>query len=188
MELHRKPHRLQRRDVGHQAHFYTFSCFRRQTFLERPRCRQWLIDALGRAIELHDLSLWAWVIMPEHVHVIVQPRQVPYAGGRVLKSIKQPVAQLAVGYVRAHAPAFLPRMLDAQPNGRRTHRFWQRGAGYDRNLFSVREIWEKIKYIHENPMTRGLVAKPTDYYWSSAQNFAGMRHGPLPFDFASIPK
>jgi hypothetical protein len=50
-----------------------------------------------------------------------------------------------------HAPEFLAELVDGPPNGRTAHRFWQRGGGYDRNLRSVRDIHEKIRYVHENP-------------------------------------
>ena len=58
-------------------------------------------------------------------------------------------------------------MKDAQPNGRYSHRFWQRGGGYDGNLWSIDNIRVKIKYIHENPVRRKLVTSPSDWPRSS---------------------
>ena len=40
--------------------------------------------------------------------------------------------------------------------------------GYDRNLFSRKKIIEKIVYIHDNPIRKGLVENPEDWVWSSA--------------------
>jgi putative transposase len=67
-------------------------------------------------------------------------------------------------------------------------RFWQRGGGFDRNLFSSGELWEKIRYVHENPVKRGLCAKRSDWPWSSAADYAGARAGPLKIDWESIPE
>jgi REP element-mobilizing transposase RayT len=59
-------------DAGH-THALMFSCFRRQPFLSKDRSRQWMVDAIQRARETHRFHLWAWVIMPEHVHLLICP-------------------------------------------------------------------------------------------------------------------
>ncbi len=53
-------------------------------------------------------------------------------------------------------------MLDIQPNGSQAVRFWQRGGGYDRNIHTAEELWEKITYIHRNPVKRKLVHAPSN--------------------------
>ena len=78
-------------------------------------------------------------------------------------------------------------MLDIQPNGKKTLRFWQRGGGYDRNILSVDELHEKIKYIHNNPVRRELVTCPADWEWSS---YRAWEHGvdkPLQIDRNTFP-
>jgi len=45
----------------------------RQPFLTRDRSRSWLIEGIERALLRHPLDLWAFVIMPEHVHLLVYP-------------------------------------------------------------------------------------------------------------------
>ena len=78
-------------------------------------------------------------------------------------------------------------MEDRQPNGKTHHRFWQRGGGYDRNLVAPRTVHTQIEYIHRNPVRRGLCAKPEDWHWSSAADYAGFRLGPLMIDRESLP-
>ncbi len=72
----------------------------------------------------------------------------------------------------------LPRLLDS--NGH-SH-FWQRGGGYDRNIVTESELFEKVEYIHQNPVRRGLVKRSTDWPWSSARWYAGDRSGPVTID------
>jgi putative transposase len=84
-------------------------------------------------------------------------------------------------------PAFLEKMTDRQPCGKVTHRFWQRGGGYDRNLRSVPDVHEKIKYIHENPLRRGLVARAEDWPWSSARAWATGMNQPIRIDWEMLP-
>ena len=168
-----------RYNVPDHAHFLTFSCFGRQPFLTKDRSRRWLIDALGSALVKLDFALWAWVIMPEHVHLLVKPRQKTYSISTFLRSFKQPVTRAALRHVQAYAPGFLERMLDVQPNGEYSYRFWQRGGGYDTNLWTPRFIADKIRYIHNNPVKRGLVSHAVDWEWSSARDVAKLRQAPL---------
>jgi putative transposase len=78
-------------------------------------------------------------------------------------------------------------MEDMQPNGRRHHRFWQRGGGYDRNVIDDKTAHRQIEYIHNNPVRRGLCTTSVDWLWSSAADYAGLRAGPLSIDRASLP-
>src|SRR5262245_65150708 len=89
-------------DPGH-AHALTFSCFRRQPFLSKARSRRWLIDALDRARDKHRFHVWAYVIMPEHAHVLIWPTEPVYDVSAILNSIKQSVAKRALFYVRRDA-------------------------------------------------------------------------------------
>ena len=172
-------------EPGH-AHYLTFSCFRNQPFLEGDRARQWFVSALAEAKRKHPFCLWAWVIMPEHVHLLIYPREAVRIS-EILSATKTPVAKTAAGWVRREAPQFVPRMLDIQPSGRRFIRFWQRGGGYDRNIWSVQEVHEKIKYIHNNPVRRELVAAPGDWTWSSFRAWEHSIDDPIPIDRDTLP-
>jgi putative transposase len=60
------------------ARFLTYSCFRRMPLLTLERTRRWVVEALAAARRERDVALWAYVVMPEHVHVLVQARQAAY--------------------------------------------------------------------------------------------------------------
>ncbi len=106
----------------------------------------------------------------------------------VMATIKLSVTRKALACVRREAPAFLPRMLDEQPNGRRHYRFWQRGPGFDRNITTEEAAIAEIAYMHANPVRRGLCEHAKDWKWSSAGDFARKREGPLRIDFGSLPR
>jgi putative transposase len=174
-------------DPGH-AHALTFSCFRRQPFLSRDRSRQWFIDAVERARAKHHFHIWAYVIMPEHVHLLIWPTISDYSVSEILNSIKQSVSKRALLFVHREASAFLARMEDRQANGTIHHRFWQRGGGYDRNIVEPSAAHLQAEYFHNNPVRRGLCAKPENWFWSSAADYAGVRSGPLSIDRESLPR
>ncbi len=173
-------------EFGH-AHAFTFSCFQRRLFLSRARSREWLIDAIDRASVKHRFCVWAYVVMPEHAHLLIYPTEAEYDVSRILATIKRSVSETALAFVRANAPEFLAQMRDEQPNGKVAHRFWQRGGGYDRNLYSPKYIWQMIDYIHENPVRRGLCENPWDWSWSSAGDYLLGRPGRLKIEIDHLP-
>ena len=180
------PKRCKRWDIPWEAHFQTFSCFRRRPFLVKDRTRLWFLEAIDAARTSPGLDLWGFVPMPEHVHLLLLPREgVPISG--MLTAIKQPVSRRAVRFARQTNPGGLTSMLDAQPNGRRVYRFWPPGGGYDRNMRNVREVHEKLRYMHKDPVRRGLVERAEDWPWSSARTWADGTPDPLRIDRDSFP-
>ncbi len=56
-------------------------------------------------------------------------------------------------------------------------RFWQHGGGFDRAQRDMDEFVRTVKYIHRNPVERGLVTRPEDWRWSSLRWWMGRREG-----------
>ena len=168
-------------EPGH-AHALTFSCYQKLPLLSKDRTRCWLIEAIDAARRTLELELWAYVIMPDHAHVMLLPLRDDYRMSDILKAIKQPVARQAIAYLKRNDPAFLNRLQFPNSNGRVNHRFWQAGGGYDRNITNAQMAWNLVTYIHENPVRRGLVDTQTDWIWSSAQWYEGSSDVPLSMD------
>ena len=176
----RKNNRRHRKDYnepGH-AHELTFSCYRQFQFLSRDQACEWLVKAIDEARTALDFDVWAWVIMPEHVHLIVHPRQKVYSMTPIRRLIKEPVAKDAIAWIKDHAPNWLAKI--ARPRGvKLEYLFWQSGGGYDRNVTEGRTLLNMIDYIHENPVRRGLVTRAIDWKWSSAAWYADQSIVPL---------
>jgi putative transposase len=148
-------------------HELTFSCYRGYPFLRSERTCQWLADSINRAREDSDFSLWAYVFMPEHVHILICPNQAEYDVSAILKAIKQPVGMRAVKYLCQHSPSWFPR-VSVKRGSRVERRFWQAGGGFDRGTIDPRVILAMIEYIHANPVRKLLAETPKDWKWSSA--------------------
>jgi len=164
------------------AHELTCSCFRGLPLLSSDRTRTWFVAAVERARVRHEFDVWAYVVMPAHVHLPVHPRRREYDISVVLNAIKWPVAIQAKRYLERSAPQWLSRLTDVQPNGRAAVRFWQRGGGYDRNVRDERALGAMIEYIHANPVRRGLVREAAEWAWSSVRWYDGRRDVPLQMD------
>jgi putative transposase len=159
----------------------TFSCFQRLPLLNRDRTRQWFVDELDRVRGQWPIDLWAWVIMPEHVHLLVAPRETGVDVGRMAGVIKERTAKRAIVWLETNAPTWVDR-LTVREGRRIRRRFWQPGGGYDRNINDAQTLAHVINYIHANPVKRDLAATPADWPWSSAQWYAGVRPAILEMD------
>ena len=139
----------------------TFSCYRQYAFLNRDLTRQWLCEALDQARTKFGFQLWAYVIMPEHVHLLVYPGDVPERMSDFLRAVKEPVARKAIAHLESTAPHWLERLT--VPEGPRTRRrFWQPGGGYDRNITSMAALrarcvaaWSLGRRIGNGPAPAG---------------------------------
>ena len=173
-------HRRAFNDAGH-THELTFSCYHQFPFLKADRTCQWFSDALQSAREQLDFDLWAYVLMPEHVHLIIRPRQRVYEIAEILQAIKEPVARQAIDWIERHSPDWIPR-LSVVKNGRVRRHFWQTGGGYDRNIVEPATLLKMIDCIHENPVRRGLVEQAIHWKWSSAAGMLGLGESPIALD------
>jgi putative transposase len=127
------------------------------------------------------VALWVYVIMPEHVHILLFPT----AGTpmrRILASLKRGVSDRAKDHLtRTGQREWLERLTVRYPS-RTVFRFWQPGGGHDHNIWKDRTLHEVVEYIHANPVRRGLVESPHDWPWSSAAFWAGESDFPIAMD------
>jgi len=168
-------------EPGH-AHYLTYSCKDRLPLLSKDRTRNWGIDAIRTARTRHAFHLYAYVLMPEHVHLALRPRRRDDDVSRILYDLKRPVAVKAKRWLQQTGGAEWLRRLSARHGPRKVFHFWQPGGGFDKNVWQDRAISEIIDYIHANPVRRSLVEKPTDWPWSSARYWAGIDGALLAMD------
>lgn len=115
--------------------------------------------------------------MPEHVHVLIRPA-FGQTWATIASSIKNPVAKAGLAHLRASNPALLAQATDAA--GR--ERFWQPGGGFDRNVRGEPEFAKAVRYIHRNPVERGLAEKPEAWPFSSIRWWMGTHTGEVACD------
>ncbi len=160
-----------------QSHFVTLCCYHRRRSLATEESRRIFESALERVRRSYTLSVYGYVVMPEHVHLLLgEPRLdtstdktaplKPKAGlsgppvllgepqrdtlADALKSLKQGVSRRLIG--------------DAE-------HFWQKRY-YDFNIRNYAQLVEKFRYIHRNPVKAGLCERPEDWEWSSFRHYA----------------
>src|SRR5277367_3288262 len=138
------PWGLKRFHESGQTHFVTFSCYDRRPLFLTPTSKQTFETALERVRRRFLLCVYGYVVMPEHVHLLLgEPERETLADA--LKSLKQGVSRRLIGEAEY---------------------FWQKRY-YDFNVRNEAQFVEKLRYIHRNPVTRGLCAREEDWEWSS---------------------
>ncbi|MGP1308636.1 MAG: REP-associated tyrosine transposase [Phycisphaerales bacterium] len=155
---------LRRFEHPNHARFLTFSCFKRLPLFQNDSIKDVFVERLMRVSEQNNAELHAWVVMPNHVHLLLRPNLATTTVPQFLSRLKRPFAQTVLSRWQHLDAPVLDRLIDSR--GQR--RFWQRGGGYDRNIFSNEELIEKIEYIENNPVRAGLARTPSAYMWSSA--------------------
>ena len=126
-------------------HFVTFNCYQRRQYLGSPEARDRFEAALEAMRLRYEFLVLGYVVMPEHVHLLVsEPKKAKLA--IALQALKLSVMRKSV----------------ERP-------FWQ-ARYYDFNVFTTKKQIEKLNYMHENPVVRGLVGFAENWPWSSARH------------------
>jgi len=208
-----------RRDL----HFLTFSCYQRQPLFSSPARCDLFLETLERMRRRYRFVVLAYVVMPEHIHLLVTEPQ--------RETLSTVIQALKLGFVRSLegggvvgavprsrkggetwgtpcflgagsgiqssgspasslAPASSSTSISGSPIPHRTsaadpHRFWQ-ARFYDFNVWTERKRIEKLRYIHRNPVTRGLVASPEQWPWSSFRWYWCGEKGPVKINDTDI--
>jgi putative transposase len=165
---------------GH-THFLTFSCWERQPFLTDQHTCTEFTKALDKGRRIEQFDIGAYVLMPEHVHLLIRPRREVYAMAKILRRVKEGFSRNILRDWRKHHPERLMDCADTGCNPTR-YRFWQPGGGFDQNLWSHNAIRNAVTYIEANPIRRGLVGSTLEWEWSSARSRAGQTDVPLVAD------
>ena len=143
-------------------HFLTFSCYQRLPLLGAGRARNLFVQALGKVRERYKFRLFGYVVMPNHVHLLISESSMA-TPSMVLKVLKQRVSR-DLRRKRRALPGQMPLAFPDGPGG--LPRFWQ-PRFYDFNVWSKKKVREKLEYMHANPVTWRLVDHPRDWPWSS---------------------
>jgi putative transposase len=118
-------------------------------YLTRPDIAEIVMAGLRAGVELRNYELRAFVLMPNHVHVLLRLLIDP---SRALRGLKGCTAREA------------NRIL-----GRTGEPFWQHES-YDHLVRNTQEMERIVAYIHNNPVWAGLARAPEEYRWSSASS------------------
>jgi|SRR5579871_1781333 len=156
-------------------HYITTSCYQRRPLLGAAQNRDLFLEVMEQVRRRYRFVVVGYVVMPEHVHLLFSE---PERGdpSLVMKVLKQSFARRLLGRMRA---ARADRWQNSRWETAITEgHVWQHRF-YDFVVFTEKKRVEKLRYMHRNPMVRGLVLEPEQWDWSSYRHYAIGEHGPV---------
>ena len=152
-------------------HFITNSCCQRRPLLGTARARDYFLSVFEQTRQRYRFVVVGYLVMPEHVHLLIKEPEIgsPSTVMQVLKRTPK---------------ALLPKQKSRDPRQRRLFRedprraFWQ-ARFYDFNVWTTKKRVEKLRYMHRNPVKRGLVESPEQWRWSSYRHYLLGEIGPV---------
>ena len=154
-----------------QLQFITDCTYRRTRLFDSQRFRCTFIEVLGGLRQERGFRLMGWVLMPEHYHLLFRPEPAERTSA-IMQELNKQTAQAILETLRGHQQhAWCRKMLTnlrlpPTVHSDARYRLWQ-PRFYPFNVYSEKKYREKMDYMHNNPVTRGLVASPDQWPWSS---------------------
>ncbi|MGA2203368.1 MAG: transposase [Halobacteriota archaeon] len=172
-------HTLRRYYGAGDLHFITCSCYRRQPLLGTARRRNLLLTVLEQVRRRYQFVVVGYVVMPEHIHLLISEPQVK-TPSTVMQALKLGFARRVIADAQRlgvrHDPTSRKTREVGHPHT--AQHVWQKRF-YDFNVWTEHKRIEKLRYMHRNPVQRGLVASPELWRWSSFRAYALGEAGPV---------
>ena len=149
--------------------FVTATVTEWQPLLARPEARYILLRDLDFYREKYGGRIVAYVIMPEHYHLVLELNRPQDLCGW-LRDVQGHSANEISKWLRGTASAEELAVYAAHANGGSKLAVWKEQARAV-GIVSERVLRAKVDYIHSNPVSRGLVSEPGQWFWSSWRNY-----------------
>ena len=140
--------KLHRYLLDNQCYHVVSTTRGRESIFSDSDCAELVVEAI-QFVRRERAYVLAYVVMPEHLHALLVPRD-NTSISRVMQSIKGYSARIVNEKLGRRGP------------------LWQRSF-YDRMIRNEQQLLETVSYVHMNPVVAGLVKKPEEYPYSSAQ-------------------
>ncbi|MDD3860771.1 MAG: transposase [Bacteroidales bacterium] len=159
-----------------KAYFITTSVIKWENVFVEEKYLNILIDSIRYCQKYKSLELYAYCLMPTHLHLIARANELKLCD--IMRDLKKFSSVKIIKEMECQADK--QEMLSVfRKEGLRVRRnlkykFWQDGF-HPIEMFNERIFRQKLNYIHFNPVEAGIVDFPTDYEYSSARNYAEMK-------------
>src|SRR5712692_1019258 len=162
-------------------HYTTSVCFKRVPVFHSERACELFIEALAETRRRCPFKLIGYVIMPDHVHMIMSPlnRDIRIVMGRVKSTSARDILDWLAE--EGHAVSLKKLALDVPQKRGHTHAVWLKDFS-SIDLWSPKFVRQKLNYIHLNPVRAGLCEHPAEWKWSSYRAYLPHEPGSVPIE------
>ena len=155
-------------------HFLTATVVDWIDVFTRKTYRDTVIECLDYSIEHKGMVLYGYVIMSNHIHLIVQSSDGKLSD--LIRDFKKFIATKILEKIQIEPESRREWMLERFKLATESHsrnknyQFWQYG-NHPEEIYTNKFMWSKLDYIHLNPVRAGIVEKASQYIYSSASNY-----------------
>jgi REP element-mobilizing transposase RayT len=155
-------------------HFITATVVDWIDVFTRKNYRDCIIESLNYCIENKAMIVYGYVIMSNHIHIIVQSGDGKLSD--LIRDFKKFVAKNVLEKIQTEPESRREWMLERFKLATESHsrnknyQFWQYG-NHAEEIYTNKFMWSKLDYIHLNPVRAAIVEKAEDYVYSSASNY-----------------
>lgn len=151
-------------------YYITFVTHNRLNIFQKDKMKDLTCDFLNEARNSGEFLIFAYVLMPDHIHLITDS---PDRSSVILRYLKGITARRIIDYLKENNfQISLDKLGHKTRKGNWKYSLWQHRSNV-LSLISESILMEKVNYIHLNPVRENLVKIPTDYRWSSARFWKG---------------
>ena len=147
----------------------------------RPVYKHIVVESLAYCQEQKGLDIYSWVLMTNHLHMIVGTNKADISLSDILRDFKKYTNKKILAAIEGNQQEsrkewVLDRCHFAGKNDKKikNYRFWQEGNHVEQ-LYTYDFYKQKLDYIHMNPVRQEIVERPEEYLYSSARNYAGIK-------------
>ncbi len=173
-------------------HFLTITVVSWVDVFTRQVYKDVILESFKYCREQKGLNLHAYVIMSNHIHIIASAKE-GYLLSDIIRDFKRHTSKSILKHIiedsgesRQEWMLRLFRYHAKYNKHNQTYQFWKRD-NHPIELVSPKWIWQKLNYIHSNPVRAGIVLNTEEYMYSSASNYLG-DEGLLQIDLLNIKK
>ena len=145
-------------------YFWTATINKWYWLLEKDEYKDVIIESLQYLTDEGKIDVYAFVIMPNHIHLIWQPLPAETLTSIQLSFMKFTAQKIKLALIDDNSP-LLPLCLVNKKD--RLYQIWKRNP-LSVELHSEKVFMQKLEYIHGNPVNAGLCQYPENYHYSSA--------------------
>ena len=152
------------------AYYLTSVAHKRLTIFRTDKLKQVLCDAFNEVRNKHGILILAYVIMPDHTHLLVYSEKAMSDALRLLNGV---AARRIIQYLKDNGfDRSLFKLRGEVRERNHKHSVWHHHSD-SLEIFGEETFLQKVEYIHQNPVRAGLVEKASDYKFSSVRCWAG---------------
>lgn len=160
------------------AHYITMTIVEWVDVFSRNNQKLAIIDSLKHCIDNKGLTIFAYVVMPNHVHLICRADG-EMGLSEIIRDFKTHTSKKIIKLIKEEPESRREWMLEVFSKAcshlkrNQKYKVWQSG-NQAKEIFSSAFFYEKLEYIHNNPVVELMVSNPEDYMFSSARNYADL--------------